>query len=323
MQQLQSSQPSQKTLVIVEKMFHDTYFHDYLVSIRKTFPHFQIVPIPFQMFANPNVIDHLFVNPIIANIIWVQRCPISPELAMNYKMKYPHIRWYILNMEQLTSAKHSDYLRNQINNSQNSYLDGIIDYQYANKSFFQKKNRETSLPQSPQSPNREIPYYIIPYQLHDDEYFDQDKIYDCAIVGINSERRRVIYSQLQRAGVRVLNIEGWGVIRDNLLFRCKILVNVHHNEEYNIYETIRCDRCTWNKMIVVSETSYHGHDNDQKEDENSLEKYTIECPYNNIVEMVSHVLQNYDVMYEHIFTGNRFEEEKRRIQQGRREINFT
>ncbi len=303
-----------KSVILVEKQFYDTYFYDYLHSLSVAFPFIQIVPIPFALFkngTNTKLIDSLFINPIVANIIWIQQCPFLHNTILEFKQKYPDIRWYLLNTEQMSCLRYFENLYQQI-----SHFDGILDYQYDNKKYFFNKLYERNIQSIP------ISYDIIPYQLNNSEYMDQDKIYDCAIIGLNSDRRRAIYNQLQQAGIRVLNVEGWGFMRDNILFRCKTLVNVHYDEDYQIYETMRCDRCTWNKMIVISETSF----SDNADNNISLKKYIIECPYDNIVDMVKHVLTNYESIYQHLF-GNEYEQEKRIIQERRREIiqniNFT
>ncbi len=311
-----------KSIFVVEKQYYETYFHDYLESIRQAFPRFQIVPIPFAVFQqreNDHLLDQLFINPLVSNIIWIQRCPIPPPVVANFKQKYGSaIRWYVLNMEQLSSVNHYQYICDLMYHpNSSSYIDGIIDYQYDNKSFFLKKMRD----QHDHPEQLPLSYHILPYQLNDRENAEQDKIYDCAMIGMNSDRRRNIYQQLLKRGVRVLNVEGWGFMRDNLLFRCKVLVNVHFSEDYQIYETIRCDRCTWNNMIVVTEESFSDSQQDSTNSNKILEKYRIDCAYENIVDMVKHVLDHYDAMYQHIFGGT-FEQERKQIQDNRRNIDF-
>ena len=39
-----------------------------------------------------------------------------------------------------------------------------------------------------------------------------------------------IYDMI-KAGLNVIDIEGWGKESDNILFRCKILVNVHFHDK--------------------------------------------------------------------------------------------
>jgi hypothetical protein len=75
----------------------------------------------------------------------------------------------------------------------------------------------------------------------------------CAIRG--SVRRNMIYQALQSKGVRVIDINAWGDKRDTLIAQCKILLNIHYTEEYQIFEHLRCDRWIMAGLNVVSEPS--------------------------------------------------------------------
>ena len=49
-------------------------------------------------------------------------------------------------------------------------------------------------------------------------------------------------------------VAGWGQERDQELFKHKILVNIGLSHDRMIFEALRCYRCLFNKMIVISET---------------------------------------------------------------------
>ena len=70
----------------------------------------------------------------------------------------------------------------------------------------------------------------------------------------------------------------------------KILINIGYDPSYKIFESIRCDRCIFNKMIVISE---------QKEniDLYGLKDYMIFEDYNKIVDKAIEVLNNYEFYY--------------------------
>ena len=87
----------------------------------------------------------------------------------------------------------------------------------------------------------------------------------------------------------------YGKERDDILFRSKILVNIHHREkDYFILEEIRIIRCILNKVIVISENSLD-HINF------ILYKYIIFVDYDKLVEKTMDVLINYDNYYNKIF----------------------
>ena len=91
-------------------------------------------------------------------------------------------------------------------------------------------------------------------------------------------------------------ITGFGKKRDDELFQYKIILNIGFFENYQIMETFRCDRCVYNKMIVVS---------DYKEDFNDyhLKDHIIFTEYDNIPDKVIDILQNYDKYYDKLFSN--------------------
>lgn len=115
----------------------------------------------------------------------------------------------------------------------------------------------------------------LPYQFNLKENMqlintDNEYDYDIGIVNALPEksdtvdssltyRRTVIWEKLneQYPNLRLINILGWGNERDTLIKKCKVIVNVHHFECYNIHESIRCDRLIFANKIIVSDTSIH------------------------------------------------------------------
>ena len=68
-------------------------------------------------------------------------------------------------------------------------------------------------------------------------------------------KRSILFEKLQEMKVNCINILGWGQERDDIIRRCKIILNVHHFECFNIFEHIRCDRLIFANKIVISENS--------------------------------------------------------------------
>lgn len=57
---------------------------------------------------------------------------------------------------------------------------------------------------------------------------------------------------MRKNNVNVDIITGFNNERDNELFKYKLILNVSWNNDCKIIETFRCDRCIYNKMIVIS-----------------------------------------------------------------------
>ncbi len=135
----------------------------------------------------------------------------------------------------------------------------------------------------------------LPYQIHQREIKNLPKIYDvCMIYPYKSEKRHKIINDLQSIGIHVDEISGFGDLRDNKLFQYKVLINVHYDNDYQIFEEMRCNRCIFNKMIVVSETSLY-------DDFHILKKHILVCDYDKIVNKVKDIIINYQLYYDHIF----------------------
>lgn len=85
-----------------------------------------------------------------------------------------------------------------------------------------------------------------------------------------------------------------GEERDKELFKHKILINVHFSEDYRITEQIRINRCIYNKMIIISETSDYQH-------LILLKDKIIFCDYNNIIDTVNNTIKNYNEIYNKLY----------------------
>lgn len=149
----------------------------------------------------------------------------------------------LINTEQLTSPKH----RTPISNYHKLDI-AIADYSIENQEVIK------------------IPKNIcIPYQYNDSEvnilkslYDNVAKEYDFAHCGSYSKRRKHIVDKLIEAGYKVLVItNAWDIVRDKQIASCKVLLNVHFSDDYNVYESIRCDRWVFAGMPIVSEDSVH------------------------------------------------------------------
>ena len=238
------------------------YFIDYVNSITVNFKQCILLNDYQNLIKIINEPHHfIFINNIPNNIL------------NNYKHIFPNI--YFLNTEQLSRI---DWLHKITN----YYKMGIkcIDYSKANISYLDF--------------NQEVLYF--PYLVNTNEIFDYSKTQDVVFIGdITSHYRKNIINNLQKNNIHVNQIFKFYNERDNQLFRHKILLNVHFNENYKIFEQMRCNRCIFNKMIVITEKSI---DIDYE-----LKEYIIECEYDKLVETTIDVLQNYNYYYDKLFTN--------------------
>lgn len=81
------------------------------------------------------------------------------------------------------------------------------------------------------------------------------KEYDIAFVGgVDTEKRSRVLQNLHERGLRVHHIERWGEDRDQEIAKCKILLNIHYDHDYTIFEAIRCERWIFAGMPVLTES---------------------------------------------------------------------
>lgn len=177
----------------------------------------------------------------------------------------------------------------------------ILDYSLSNLRYLNQYMAENKITST--TPNIYFPYQ---YNLRDQmqlENIDGIYTYDVGIINalpkqdasVNSAltyRRTRLWEKLQATGWKCINILGWGAERDGLLKRCKVIINAHHFECFNIFEQIRCDRLVFAKKLVVSDKSIFTENYD-------LLGNVLWEDYDNIIPRTKEVLENFD-MYNNI-----------------------
>jgi FkbM family methyltransferase len=83
----------------------------------------------------------------------------------------------------------------------------------------------------------------------------QCKEYDVGFAGTLNERRLYILDALEKEGVVVHKITDFGEERDKKLACCRIILNIHYSEEYQIFESNRCEPWLQCGIPVISEKS--------------------------------------------------------------------
>ena len=168
-------------------------------------------------------------------------------------------RVVFLNVEMLSEGTRMDHVLDLIKKGIQ-----IADYSLANIIFLKEYAKEHNIPIT-----KEVLYLPYQYNLQDQvqlENIDDKYDYDIGIINAlpkqddsvdksNTYRRTKMWNDLQKTKWKCINIMGWGKERDELIKRCKVIINVHHFEAFNIFEHIRCDRMIWAKKIIVSDNS--------------------------------------------------------------------
>lgn len=86
---------------------------------------------------------------------------------------------------------------------------------------------------------------------------DTIKNFDFAFCGAMSSRREFVVKKFQSLGFTVNIITGtFGRARDLEIARCRKLLNIHFEDDYKVFESLRCQRWMDAGMEVVSEVSY-------------------------------------------------------------------
>ena len=221
--------------------------------------------------------------------MWLDLNSLSTEIVQSGRMIY-------LNVEMLSEIKRMDQVVSLIKSGIR-----VADYSLSNLTFL-KLYMEQNKIQS----NASTIYLPYQFNLRDQiqiENIDGGYTYDVGIINalpkqdasVNSAltyRRTRLWDNLQATGWKCINILGWGAARDELLKRCKVIINVHHFECFNIFEQIRCDRLVFAKKIIVSDKSMFMDNYD-------LLGNVLWEDYDNIIPRTKEVLEKFD-MYNNI-----------------------
>src|ERR1044071_7883959 len=187
---------------------------------------------------------------------------------------------FLINTEQLTRTEYMNYSQNVLN-----FNVKILDYSVENIQLMGNLHRDK--------------LFYLPYQPNPTEIFKLEKYvssvekkYDIVFVGCLSPKRQKIIDELNaKAKIKICVINNlWSDTRDKEIASGKILLNIHYDSNYNIYESLRCDRWTFAGMMVISEKSTW----DQMTD---LSDIVIFEDYDKVVNKVIDIVQKYEHYY--------------------------
>lgn len=221
---------------------------------------------------------------IVFTQMWLDLENFSPEI-------YGAPNFIFLNVENLTEQKRMDHIMQFVIRGVK-----IADYSVANihviKTYAEENNIEIK-----------APIYYFPYQYNKKENVllenrERQYQYDVGVVNacpkkdasVNSAltyKRTKVWEDLEFSGLSCLNILGWGAERDELIKKCKVIVNVHHFECYKVFQHIRCDRLVFANKLIVSENSLCVNDLD-------IKNHILWSDYKDLVETAKKAVANFD-----------------------------
>ena len=242
------------------------YYEDYIKSINKILN----ATIIFKIDKN---IDIMNKNNII---IFVHSFPCVADLGI--KLDNINNNLFFLNTEQLTDNSIFEYIKNISKNF------NIIDYSKENIYIMNNSNIKNTI--------------YFPYIYNPDEIYNFTKTEDiCGISANNTPRRQNFLKLLYNNNVNINNITGWNRRRDKKLFKYKIILNISAQEDRNIFETMRCNRCLFNKMIIISEEKY-------KTELIDYANHILFAKFTDIPKLANEVLSNYEYYYKKLDLDN-------------------
>ena len=201
-------------------------------------------------------------------------------------------RIVFLNVEMLTEENRIKHIVELINHNIK-----IADYSITNIYFLIKYLHSYNIPYYNQ-----LIYLPYQYNLRDQlslENVDNEYTYDVGIINAlpqqdesvdssNTYRRTTIWNDLQKTKLKCLNILGWDKERDEQIKMCKVILNVHHFECFNVFEHIRCDRLIFAKKIIISDESLYSNKLD-------INNHIIIEKFDDLIKKTIEVVDNFDM----------------------------
>lgn len=239
------------------------YFKDYLDRVIKYLStHFQIQS---KIITYAERTKHVSFIGNIDTIIFVQQI----HWGVYHNRKKGNM--FLLNTEQMTMPSYSSAVINEVLKSGLP----VIDYSMENIKLLTAKYPT-------------VKCIHLPFPINITHHTKTNNV--CSLG--NSPHRKAVMESIKDC----IDFNGkWGSDRDVLIQSSKILVNVHYNETYNIFETIRCYHALEYGTLVVSEPSILMNDILLKD--SIIFAKNSEC----IPEIVDRVLNRYSVIYDEYF----------------------
>ena len=226
----------------------------------------QIRPPVYSNYKNTEIMN-------VINFLVSDKSPerIYPIFIIEHVHEFPNTSFkkIIYNIEQMTREI---MLERNLPRMKQPDIVEIWDYSICNYSILKNHN---------------LSVIYVPYKLTIERILEYrnlqtlNKDYDIAFCGQMSPYRQHILDQLKSKGKNVLILDGdYTCNRDIQIGKSKLLINIHYNETYKVFETIRCEPWLASGFVVLTETSL---DNDPR---------AITVSYEHLVTKACEILDN-------------------------------
>jgi len=219
------------------------------------------------------------------------------------KEMYTSPRFIFLNVEMITEQNRWDHIYDMLQKN-------VRIAEYSKSNIMLMKNNLIELKkQFNIDLNYRHEFIYLPYQYNlKDNYLlkniENKYTYDIGIINAIPKKdpsvsanlkykRTEIWEKINLLGLNCINITGFDEERDKLLKQCKIILNIHHFECFNIFEHIRCDRLIFADKIIISDKSLFMEELD-------VYNFVIWEDYDNIVNKTIDLLYNFEAQQENI-----------------------
>ncbi|KAA0173409.1 hypothetical protein FNF27_05049 [Cafeteria roenbergensis] len=145
----------------------------------------------------------------------------------------------------------------------------VVDMLAQNRTFVDEVHSVGALPEV--AGGGSVALRVVPYQLTSEvdrlrellsRVRPEEREYDVAFVGATSFARRTAVAAMAAQGLTVAIVNGDPANRDLGIASARVLVNIHYQATYFVFESLRCDRWIAAGHVVVSEPSWGDDTND-------------------------------------------------------------
>ena len=276
-----SKNEKKPTIYILCKSWEYKFFEDYIKSLEYKFKKLKI---NYEVILKNSIDDSFFLNKSTkSNFVFLHNLK---YVKISEKTENKIIPFsYIVNTEQLTRRSELTDMLNYINKGYK-----LIDYSIGNITILNTYNFPKST------------FFYIPYQVNYDEIDlenNERPLTICSITPESSKHRKYVYYTIKSFNIAdITQIKGFNKERDNMILNHKILLNIHFDPSYLIFESIRCDRLIFNKVIIFSEKSLSSSIPIE------LEPYIIEFhSLNEAYTILENIMQNPSDYYNKFWEG--------------------